>query len=54
MPREVTVQKICRVCKDEEDARRALDKIWDHPLKATAVLADILSENQYVFEFEKA
>lgn len=32
--KKVTVQKICRVCKDEKDVRVVLDEIWNKPSKA--------------------
>ena len=51
--RKVTVQKICRVCKDEKDVRFALDEIWQNPLKTQEVLLETLTRNQSVFEFEK-
>ena len=52
--KKVTVQKICKVCRDEKDVRVVLDVIWKKPLKAQEVLAETLNRNQGVFEFEKA
>ena len=54
VPKEVTVQKICRVCKDEKDVRIALDEIWQESARADKVLAETLSRNQSVFKFEKS
>jgi len=51
--KKVTVQKICRVCKNEIDIRSLLDVIWKKPLKAQEVLVETLTRNHDVFEFEK-
>lgn len=51
--KKVTVQKICRVCKDEKDVRLVLDKIWQKPLEAQEILDEVLNRNQQVFQFEK-
>jgi len=50
--KKVTVQKICRACKDEKDVRSVLDEIWEEPLGAPKALAQTLTKNQSVFEFE--
>ena len=52
--RKVTVQKICRVCKDEKDVRSALDKIWHGPTESQEVIVEALHRNQRIFELEKA
>jgi F0F1-type ATP synthase delta subunit len=51
---KVTVQKICRVCRDEKEIRAVLDDIWQDPSKAQEVFAKALNRNQDMFEFEKA
>ena len=51
--KKVTVQKICRVCKDEKDVRVVLDEIWNKPSKAQEVLDEAFNRNQTVFVFEK-
>jgi len=51
--RKVTVQKICRVCRDEKDVRVVLDEIWQNPSRAKEILSEAVSRNQSVFEFEK-
>jgi len=52
--KRITVQKICRVCKDEKDVRFVLDEMWQNPSKAQEFLSGTLSRNQSVFEFEKS
>lgn len=51
--KKVTVQKVCRVCKDEKDVRFALDELWQNPSKAQKTLDETLDRSQSVFEFEK-
>ena len=51
--KKVTVQKICRVCRDEKDVRAVLDVIWKEPSKAMEVLSEAMARNQEIFEFEK-
>jgi hypothetical protein len=52
--KKATVQRICRVCKDERDVRLVLDKVWNKPLQAQESLTDASNGNQFIFEFEKA
>lgn len=48
-----TVQRICRVSKDEKQVREILEQIWKEPGKAEDVLANVSRENSRLFEFEK-
>ena len=50
----VTVQKICRCCRDEKQVRAVIDGIWHQPAKVQEVLSEALGSNQNVFEFERA
>jgi len=34
VPKEVTVQKICKACRDEKQVREILDEIWKTPEQA--------------------
>jgi len=52
--KKVTVQKICRACKDEKDLREVLDKMWHCPSRATEYLDETRTSNQKIFLFEKA
>ena len=49
----LTVQKICRICKDEDQSRETLDNIWNQPSETREVLTEILCKNGVVFKFEK-
>lgn len=41
--KKVTVQKICRACRDEKGVRFALDEIWQNPSKAQKALVETLT-----------
>ncbi|AFU59341.1 hypothetical protein Ngar_c24170 [Candidatus Nitrososphaera gargensis Ga9.2] len=53
VPKEVTVQKICRAARNENDVRRMLDAIWDKPENAVKVLSDAITANSDVYRFEE-
>jgi hypothetical protein len=48
-----TVQKICRVCRDEKDVRIILDNIMQEPSNAEECLAEATSRNESQLLFEK-
>lgn len=50
--KKVTVQKICRVCRDEKDDRSVLDVIWKEPSKAQEGLSETTRKNLDIFKFE--
>jgi hypothetical protein len=50
--REVTVQRICRTCKGEEEVKEVLDEIWDSPENATSVLSRVAMKNRGIFDLE--
>jgi len=51
--KDVTVQKICRIAKDEGDVRQILDAIWKNPQKGREILAEAVEKNKDVYGFEK-
>lgn len=51
---KLTVQKICRACKDEGDVRDFLNKAWNQPMRVKEVIVEAIDRNEDVFEFEKA
>ena len=53
VPTSVSVQKICRYCKDEKEVEQVLNAIWDNPTKAEDILKEVLERNQEIFEFER-
>lgn len=52
--KKITVQKVCRVAKNEKDVRRILDEIWKNPKKAKQTIEEVMEKNQKVFEFERS
>jgi hypothetical protein len=50
---EVTVQKICKRCKDEGEVRETLNRIWEKPKKSIQALSGLVKKNEELFEFEK-
>jgi len=53
VPKEVTVQKICKVCRDEKEVREVLEEIWRNPEKSMEILHNVSEKNREVYEFEK-
>jgi hypothetical protein len=48
-----TVQRICRVCQDEEEVRDVLDGMWLSPHDAVALLNEVALRNQTIFDLEQ-
>jgi len=38
--KEITVQRTCRTARDEDEVRRLMDQVWDHPSMAPEILAE--------------
>jgi hypothetical protein len=53
VPKDVTVQKICKAARDERHVRRMLDAIWEKPEDAKDVLSNATNANSSVFKFEE-
>jgi len=52
-PKTVTVQKICKVAKREEEVRGMLDAIWEEPKKGEEILGKTLEKNKELYKFER-
>ena len=52
VPKEVSVQKICKVSRDEKQVREILDEIWKTPEQAKEKINEVLERNKDIFEFE--
>ncbi|MEM3629261.1 MAG: helix-turn-helix domain-containing protein [Candidatus Bathyarchaeia archaeon] len=50
---KVSVQKICKVAKDEREVREILENIWDDPKNSEKILENFANKNKSVYEFEK-
>jgi hypothetical protein len=53
IPKDVTVQKICKAARDERDVRRLLDSIWDKPEDAKNMLSNAIKANDSIYKFEE-
>jgi hypothetical protein len=53
LPKEVTVQSVCRVAKNEKEVRDVLTVIWETPEKSSEIIAKVIDKNKEVYEFEK-
>jgi hypothetical protein len=49
----VTVQKICKIARDEDEVRMVLDKIWEDPKKAEEILGGVAEKNAELYKFER-
>lgn len=50
--KNLSVQKICRACKDEKEVRLMLDLAWKEPSKIQETMHKKATENQEIFQFE--
>ena len=53
VPKEITVQGVCRVARDEKEVRETLTMIWEKTEKAKDTIAKVVGKNRGVYEFEK-
>jgi hypothetical protein len=49
---KITVQRICRDCRNEEEVKEVLDAIWESPKNATSILNKTAMKNRNIFELE--
>jgi len=49
----VTVQKVCRLARDEGEVRRTLDYLWGDSDGAAKILKDLQEGNEDLYRFEK-
>jgi hypothetical protein len=52
-PKGVTVQKVCRLARDEDEVRRMLDYVWSDLENASKILKDLQEGNEDLYRFEK-
>ena len=48
-----TVQKICRIARNEDEVREILETIWREPERDAEILAKAASRNRDIYEFER-
>jgi len=51
--RKATVQRICRIARNEDEVREILEAIWRNPEKDAEILAETASRNKDLYEFER-
>lgn len=49
----LTVQKVCRICKDEKKVKEVLSKVFQEPKKAGEILRKTIEKNEEIYKFEK-
>lgn len=49
----VTVQRICRIAKDETEIREILDTIWKNSSAAEQILGKVAMNNESIYRFER-
>jgi hypothetical protein len=52
-PSKVTVQKVCKIARDEDEVRDILEAMWKDPGKAEEILTEATEKNKEVYDFEK-
>lgn len=53
VPKDITVQRICRIARNENEVRRALEAIWEDPKKGNEILTNAVIKNKDVYDFER-
>jgi len=49
----ITVQKVCKRAKDEEEVKETLDALWGNPKKGGEALAKLVERNESLYSFER-
>ena len=53
VPKSVTVQKICRISKDESEVREIIEASWNSSETADSILSKAIQQNKQVYDFEQ-
>jgi len=53
IPKEITVQGVCKAAKDEKEVREMMQAIWESPQKSGEILGKVIETNKDVYDFEK-
>ena len=51
--KSVTVQKICRIAKNENEVREILDAVWENSGRSEEIFAKVAQKNKKLYEFER-
>jgi len=52
-PTATSVQKICKIAKNEKEVREILENLWKKPKNSEQIIAKSIEYNKAVYEFEK-
>jgi hypothetical protein len=52
--KEITVQEICKIARDEKEVRDTLSLIWESPKTAKDITTKVITKNREVYAFEKS
>ena len=52
-PKGVTVQKVCRLARNENEVRRTLDYLWSDSENSSKILKELQDGNEDLYKFEK-
>ena len=52
-PKGVTVQKVCRLARNENEVRRTLDYLWSDSDNSSKILKELQEGNEDLYRFEK-
>ena len=53
IPKSVTVQKICRISKNESEVREIIEASWNSSETADSILSKAIQKNNEVYKFEQ-
>jgi hypothetical protein len=53
IPKELTVQSVCRIAREEKEVRELLSMIWETPNRGKEMVAKTTEKNKKVYEFEQ-
>jgi len=51
--KDVMVQRVCRIAKDEKEVREILEAIWENTAKSEEILNKVAEKKEAVYKFEK-
>jgi len=51
--KSVTVQKICRIARGENEVREMLDAVWENSGRSEEIFARVAEKNKELYKFEK-
>jgi hypothetical protein len=50
---KVTVQRICKIARNEDEVREVLDALWENSDKSEQIIVRVAEKNKEIYEFER-